>query len=160
NSAAGKGAMATLSKDLGPVESLIALRRREYGGELCVLARHAKGERNYKFRVVQNGQGEKIDWVPDGTDEFDETRLGQFVESLLARRVWVTPLVANSWRRLQVEWEKTQDRGFIIHPHVRRQIDLRSNLSLRNLASADYESITFTTRGAFGAWSGQADTSA
>lgn len=143
NSAVGKRAMATLSRDLGPVESLIALRRRPIttGVELCVWARHTKGERNYKFHIDQSGNSEKLDWLSDEPDVLAPGRLQKLAESLMTRRVWLTPtLTAHHGLAARSDLMKNPDPRLIyVHPEVRRQLDPRNNPSLRSLTEADWE---------------------
>jgi imidazolonepropionase-like amidohydrolase len=143
NSAVGKGAIATLSRDLGPVESLIALRRRPVttGVELCVLARHTKGERNYKFHIDQSGHSEKIDWLFDEPDVLAPGRLQKLAELLIARRVWLTPTLTPKYGlAARSDLVKNPDPRLIyVHPEVRRQLDPRNNPSLRSLTGADWE---------------------
>jgi imidazolonepropionase-like amidohydrolase len=143
NSDAGKSAVATLSRDFGPVESLIALRRRPVttGVQLSVRARHRKGERNYNFQIYQSGQSEKIDWLSDEPDVLAPGRLQKLAESLIARRVWVTPtLTVQYGLAARSELMKNPDPRLIyVHPEVRRQLDPRNNPSLRSLTEADWE---------------------
>jgi imidazolonepropionase-like amidohydrolase len=143
NSDVGKSAMATLSRDLGPVESLITLRRRPVttGVELCVRARHTKGERNYKFHIDQSGHSEKIDWLGDEPDVLAPGRVQKLAESLIARRVWLTPtLTAQHGLAARSDLMKNPDPRLIyVHPEVRRQLDPRNKPSLRSLTEADWE---------------------
>jgi hypothetical protein len=145
NSALGKGWMATMSRDFGPVESLVALRRRPItkGVELCVRARHTRGERNYKFHIVQSGQSEKIDWLHNEPDVLAPGRLRKLAESMIARQVWMTPtLTAQYGLAARSDLMKNPDPRLIyVHPEVRRQLDPRNNPSLRSLTGADWEFI-------------------
>ncbi|MGH9851882.1 MAG: amidohydrolase family protein [Blastocatellia bacterium] len=140
NSALGKGALATLQRELDLVESLVVLRRQTVaaGIELAVRARQAKGERTYKFVIDQQG---KIDWLADEPDVLLPGRLQQLAEMLIAHRVWVTPtltplrsLVARS------ELMKRPDPRLVyVHPEVRRQLDPANDPRYRDWTNFEWD---------------------
>ena len=140
NSDLGKGALATLQRELGSVESLIVLRRQTVaaGAELAVRARQAKGERTYKFLIGQQG---KIDWLADEPDVLIPGRLQQLAEMLSGRRVWVTPtLTPLHTIAVRRELMKNPDPRLVyVHPEVRRQLDPANDPRYRDWTSADWD---------------------
>jgi len=140
NSDLGKGALATLQRELGSVESLIVLRRQTVaaGAELAVRARQAKGERTYKFLIDQQG---KIDWLADEPDVLIPGRLQQLAEMLSGRRVWVTPtLTPLHTIAVRRELMKNPDPRLVyVHPEVRRQLDPANDPRYRDWTSADWD---------------------
>jgi imidazolonepropionase-like amidohydrolase len=140
NSAAGKGALATLQRELGLVETLLVLRRQTVaaGIELAVRARQAKGERTYKFQIDQQG---KIDWLADEPDVLLPGRLQQLAELLIAQRVWMTPTLT-PLRSLVARRElmKNPDSRLVyVHPEVRRQLDPGNDPRYRDWTDTEWD---------------------
>lgn len=89
-SSAGKSLLQTLNRDLGPAGSLTVLRRRpESGGvDVAVRAKHARGERTYRF-LDHPTRG--IEWLPDEPDVELAGRVRVLAEDLRSGPTWLTP---------------------------------------------------------------------
>jgi imidazolonepropionase-like amidohydrolase len=89
-STTGQGILAALDRDLGPVQSLVVLRRspRAGGMDVAVLARQARGERMYKFHVEAI---RRIEWLPNEPDVELPGEVEALAAELRGRGVWVTP---------------------------------------------------------------------
>jgi Amidohydrolase family len=137
-----KNALALLNREIGLIESLIVMRRQSVAENirLVVRARHTKGERNYVFHLDPQG---KMEWIDDEPDVLQPGRVRQLAESLIARRVWITPtLLAHHNAAARRELLKNPDsRLDYIHPKVRRRLEPENDGRIRNLTSADLEKI-------------------
>jgi hypothetical protein len=142
NSAAGRGTIATLKRELGPVESFQALRRQPVakGVELAVRSRQTKGERTYKFQIDRRG---KTEWLTDDPDVLLPERLRQLAESLIAHHVSLTPTLTplHSIMARRELMKNPDPRLVYVSPEVRRQLDPANDPRYRDWTSTEWDTM-------------------
>jgi imidazolonepropionase-like amidohydrolase len=142
NSAAGRGVIATLKRELGPVESFQALRRQPVakGVELAVRARQTKGERTYKFQIDRRG---KTEWLADEPDVLLPERVKELAELLIAHHVWVTPTLTplHSIMARRELMKNPDPRLVYVHPEVRRQLNPAKDPRYRDWTSIEWDTM-------------------